>query len=99
VLGMELEVRDGKVGPRYKEGRVQTYRRGKVEAIRLKPGARGDPLFGAGDSDGDFEMLSTFKGMDLALILNRLKGGKVGDLCRRAVKQKGAPAPRYILQG
>jgi phosphoserine phosphatase len=100
VLGMELEANaDGKLLPAYKAGWVPTYRAGKVEAIRRKLGGRGDPVFAAGDSDGDVEMLSEFRGTKLALILNRVKGGRIGGLCRQAVRQKDEPAPRYLLQG
>jgi phosphoserine phosphatase len=99
VIGMELELREGKVRPSYKRGWVQTYREGKVEAIRAVLGARGDPLLAAGDSDGDFEMLSGFTGTKLGLIINRLEGDRIGTLCRTAVAQGTAQTPRYILQG
>jgi phosphoserine phosphatase len=100
VVGMELEAgKDGKLLAAYKAGWVPTYRAGKVEAIKRKLGPRGDPIFAAGDSDGDYEMLSAFAGTRLALILNRIKGGPIGTLCRQAVRQKGESAPRYLLQG
>jgi phosphoserine phosphatase len=99
VLGMELDTKDGKLRPEYKPGWVRTYRQGKVEAIRSKLGTRGDPILAGGDSDGDFEMLSTFEGTKLALILNRVKGGDIGKLCRKADEQKDQAKPRYLLQG
>ena len=37
--------------------------------------------------------------MRLALILNRVKGGPIGTLCRLAVGQMDRGTPRYILQG
>jgi phosphoserine phosphatase len=100
VLGLELREKDGKLTAGYKKDWPRTYGPGKVEAIRSYLKDRGDPIFAAGDSDGDFEMLSQFKGTKLALILNRLKGGdKIGGLCRKAVEQKDERRPRYLLQG
>lgn len=103
VIAMELATKDGIILPSYKEGWVQTNRKGKVEAIKIKIqdglSKKYDPIFGAGDSDGDFEMLSTFPGMKLALVYNRLKGGDIGSLCKKAVEEKDKTEPRYILQG
>ena len=58
-----------------------------------------DPLFAAGDSDGDYEMLSAFPGMKLSLIWNRVKGGDIGKLSKQAADQMNSPSPRFILQG
>ncbi len=99
VLGMELEIKDGKLQAAARAGWVLPYRKGKVETIRRTLGTLGEPIFAAGDSDGDYDMLSEFEGTKLALILNRLKDGKIGELCRKAVEQKDQPRPRYLLQG
>ncbi|MDD4602731.1 MAG: haloacid dehalogenase-like hydrolase [Bacteroidales bacterium] len=104
VIGMELEIgADGKILPEYKKGWIKTFGQGKVEAINKKikslPGKNHDPLFAAGDSDGDIEMLTKFPGMKLALIWNRVKGGEIGKLCKKAVDEMEIPNPRFILQG
>lgn len=99
VIAMELEVKDGKLLPQYKAGWVQTQRMGKVEAIKKVLGHRGDPVFSASDSDGDYEMITEFKGMKLALIFNRLKGGPIGQAAKLAVEQMKEKNPRFILQG
>lgn len=104
VIAMELETAgDGKILPEYKAGWVKTQRQGKVEAINrvIKQGLgkNWDPLFSAGDSDGDYEMLSSFPDMKLALIWNRVKGGDIGKLCKQAVDKMATVTPRYILQG
>lgn len=104
VIAMELAIgEDGKIVPEYQPGWVKTFRQGKVEAIDrvIKKGlGKGwDPLFAAGDSDGDYEMLTKFPGMKLSLIWNRVKGGEIGQLCRQAVAEAGSKAPRYLLQG
>jgi len=104
VIGMELATgADGKIIPVYKAGWVKTVRGGKVEAInraiKTLPGKNHDPLFAAGDSDGDIEMLTQFQGMKLSLIWNRAKGGEIGKLSKQAVDEMENPSPRFILQG
>jgi phosphoserine phosphatase len=104
VIAMELAIdKDGKILPEYKAGWVNTYRHGKVEAIDkvIKTGLQRnwDPLFSAGDSDGDYEMSTEFPDMKLSLIWNRSKGGNIGKLCSQAVEQVNSLNPRYILQG
>ncbi len=104
VIAMELEIGDdGKVKPEYKRDWVKTVKQGKVEAInrviKTLPDKNHDPIFGAGDSDGDVEMLTKFPGMKLSLIWNRSKGGEIGKLCKQAVDEMESPGPRFILQG
>jgi len=104
VIAMELAVTaDGVILPEYKPGWVETVRQGKVEAInriiKQQLGKTLDPLFAAGDSDGDYEMLTGFPGMKLVLIWNRLKGGDIGKLCQQAVDEMKIETPAYILQG
>ncbi len=104
VIAMELATdASGILLPEYRPGWAKTYRQGKVEAIdraiKVGLGKNWDPLFAAGDSDGDYEMLAGFPGMKLSLIWNRVKGGDIGKLSRQAVEEFGSAAPRYILQG
>lgn len=103
VIAMELATKDGVILPAYKEGWVQTQRMGKVEAIKAKIqdglGKKYDPIFSAADSDGDYEMSTEFTDMKLTLIFNRVKGGDIGSISKKAVEEKDAAAPRYILQG
>lgn len=104
VIGMELNTDSkGKILPEYKTGWVKTYRQGKVDAInkviKTERGKKTDPLFVAGDSDGDYEMLTQFPGMKLALIWNRVKGGDIGTLCKQAVEELDSATPKYLLQG
>lgn len=104
VIGMELKTdKNGVIFPEYKEGWVKTYGQGKVEAIKrviqTETGRNWDPLFSAGDSNGDYEMSTGFPEMKLSLIWDRGKGGKIGELCQMAREQESSAAPRYILQG
>jgi phosphoserine phosphatase len=104
VIAMELAIDgNGILLPEYKPGWAKTYRQGKVDAIdqaiKAGLGKNWDPLFAAGDSDGDYEMLTGFPGMKLSLIWNRVKGGDIGKLSRQAVAELASGAPRYVLQG
>jgi len=104
VIAMELNMDDhGIIQPQYKDGWVKPLRQGKVDAIgrviKSGLGKNWDPLFAAGDSDGDYEMLTGFPDMKLALIWNRVKGGDIGKLCKQAVDEMNSANPRFILQG
>ena len=104
VIAMELATAgDGRILPEYKAGWVKTFRQGKVDAINMAIkaglGENWDPLFSAGDSDGDYEMSTGFPDMKLTLIWNRVKGGDIGKLCKQAADESASAAPRYILQG
>ncbi len=104
VIAMELATdANGKILPEYKAGWFKTQRQGKVDAInrviKEEQGKNWDPLFSAGDSDGDYEMSTAFPEMKLTLIWNRVKGGDIGKLCKQAVDEVSSPFPRYILQG
>jgi phosphoserine phosphatase len=107
VLAMELE-RDanGKILPIFRKGFDQTQGPGKTKAItRFLTGPSGrygyDPVFIAGDSEGDQYMLSDFKGMRIGLIIKRFKGkGQIlGDLTNQAVDSYMKEDARYLLQG
>jgi len=104
VIAMELATDNEEVIlPRYKDGWVKTVRQGKVEAInqviKTGLGRNWDPIFSAGDSDGDYEMMTAFPDMKLSLIWNRVKGGDIGKLSKQAVDELNNPSPRFILQG
>ncbi len=104
IIAMELEINEqGIILPKYKTGWYQVQRQGKVDAINLaikqKLRKNWDPVFSAGDSDGDYEMCTSFPCTKLTLILNRIKGGCIGKLCKQAVDEKDNPNPRFILQG
>ncbi|KZE80775.1 phosphoserine phosphatase [Paenibacillus elgii] len=102
VLAMELE-RDaaGVIQPEYRKGYDQTQGKGKTKTIeRFLVSKYGHgPLFVAGDSDGDTAMLTDFKDMRLGLIVNRLKGGELGELSKTAANGIGTGNAKYLLQG
>ena len=107
VIAMELEHDpNGKILPVFRNGYDQTQRTGKTKAItRFLAGPSGkygyDPSLVAGDSEGDQNMLSDFKGLKIGLIINRLKGKNqiLGDLCKQAVDTYQQDNAKYLLQG
>jgi phosphoserine phosphatase len=102
VLAMELERNEkGKIEPKFRKGYFQTQGKGKYLTIKkFLAGSTGkygySPVFIAGDSEGDQNMLCDFP-IQLGLIINRQKGkGKLlGALSRSAVMDSA----RFLLQG
>lgn len=107
VLAMELQKdNNDRYKSQFRTSYDQTQGKGKTYTIqRFLSGPTGkygyDPLFIAGDSDGDANMLQDFKGLKLGLIINRLKGKNaiLGDLCKLAVDNYGVEGTKYILNG
>jgi len=75
---------------------------------------KANPVMIAGDSDGDYSMMTKFSGLNgastineykplqLILIVNRLKRGKIGEMCKIATGQlagKRKDATTVVLQG
>lgn len=74
----------------------QTFLEGKVKCIEelIAPRHCGmAPSLIAGDSSGDYAMLTSFGGMKAGLIIDCGKGGKIGELVRKAEDDS-----RYIVQ-
>ena len=83
VYGMRLEMNGNKYKAEYKHGYPQTQTKGKVEIINkfLKPNHGGkDPILVAWDSEGDFNMLSEYKGTKILLLMKRK--GKLDNLAK-----------------
>ena len=49
------------------------------------------PVLVAGDSNGDYEMLTAFKDLKLGLIINAGNGGAIGELAESG-------NPKYVVQ-
>lgn len=83
-----------------------TFKEGKVECIKqfIAPehGHR-SPVLVAGDSNGDYQMLTEFKDLSIGLIINRGGTGGIEDLSKAAEasrdKGKEKSGTRYLLQG
>lgn len=88
----------GELDPSY----PQTQGMGKVETIdKFIAPRHGNqkPIMVGGDSNGDYEMLSKYKETKIALIINRLKTGKIGELCSEAINTADSKDRKYFLQG
>ncbi|PKL08062.1 MAG: phosphoserine phosphatase [Spirochaetae bacterium HGW-Spirochaetae-7] len=102
VIGMELE-RDpaGLIQVEFRRGYDQTQGKGKTKAIeRFLVSKYGyGPIFVAGDSEGDMNMMQDFSDTKLVLIINRLKGKDIATLSKQAFESYGKPDAKVILQG
>lgn len=102
VIGMELE-RDanGVIQTEFRRGYDQTQGVGKTKAIqRFLVSKYGyGPIFVAGDSEGDMNMMQDFADTKLVLIVNRLKGKDIDKLSRVAAANYGKDDPKVLLQG
>ena len=86
----------------YQDGYPQTAEGGKTVVLKsLLASKKGyDPLFIAGDSNGDWNMMVDFPGIKRILIVNRLRGGKkIGALSADAAATIGKPNAKHLLQG
>jgi phosphoserine phosphatase len=102
VIAMELE-RDanGVIQTEFRRGYDQTQGKGKTKAIeRFLVSKYGyGPIFVAGDSEGDMNMMQDFADTKLVLIVNRLKGKDIDKLSRVAAANYGKDDPKVLPQG
>jgi len=104
VLAMELE-RDaaGKIKVQFRSGYDQTQGEGKTAAIKrfLVSKYNYGPIFIAGDSEGDQNMMQDFTDTKLVLIVNRLRSAStdIGKFSKLAVDTYGNADAKYLLQG
>ncbi|MFZ6688663.1 HAD family hydrolase [Undibacterium sp. SXout11W] len=101
VLGLRLE-QDGEVLKNaYRKDWPLNWGPGKTVVIKreLVTSKGYGPVFVAGDSDGDYDMLRDFQDTELGLIVNRLKKGKIGELSKLAADSIKEAHPRFALQG
>jgi phosphoserine phosphatase len=104
AYAMELE-RDanGVIQSKFREGYAQTQGPGKTETIKRFLVSRYDygPIFIAGDSEGDQNMMKDFDDTKVVLIVNRLRSEKtdIGKFSKIAVDTYGKPDAKFLLQG
>lgn len=84
VFGLRMkETADGRFSAEYDESYIQTFKEGKTGAIKeyVAPshGGKG-PCLVAGDSNGDYNMLTDFDDMKVGLIINCGNKGNIGAL-------------------
>ena len=102
IIGMRLTKVNDVTQDTYLNGYPQTAEGGKTVVLKsLLASKKGyDPLFIAGDSNGDWNMMVDFPGIKRILIVNRLRGGKkIGALSADAAATIGKPNAKHLLQG
>ncbi len=102
IIGMRLTKVNDVIQDTYQDGYPQTAEGGKTVVLKsLLASKKGyDPLFIAGDSNGDWNMMVDFPGIKRILIVNRLRGGKkIGALSADAAATIGKPNAKHLLQG
>ncbi|MDN0085669.1 HAD family hydrolase [Crenobacter sp. SG2305] len=101
VIGLRLEMQDGKYVSSYKAGWHFNWGPGKTVGIQNELVSKKGygPVLLAGDSDGDAWMLRDFANTSVGVIVNRMKKGEIGADSKKAAEQLGDPKARFILQG
>jgi len=101
VIGMQLEKINNIYQDSYKKSLVPTGEHGKTLGIqRIVADKRGyGPIMVAGDSSGDYNMMTEFPDTKRVLLVNRLKSGSFGKLCAEAAAAIGNPDAKFVLQG
>jgi phosphoserine phosphatase len=92
VLGQASGMAKGRLLGTLAPGLRSNFDSGKVENIRRL--LNQEPVFSAGDSPGDYEMLTAFPGTRLKLLIRRPRPGKMAALYRQALKGD----PNFLLQ-
>lgn len=103
VYAMRLKTdSQGRYINEYDDNYFQTQGKGKAYTInafiRGKYGNRG-PIFVAGDSSGDFNMITEYEDMQLGLIVNRVRSDSMKSISQEAAGTIGDLNAKYVLQG
>ena len=104
VYAMELKLdEEGRYINEYNyDEYFQTQGPGKKQTIDkfIAPNYGGTgPIFVAGDSQGDFNMITEYPDMKLGLIINRVRGDDFKSISKEAAETIGDVNAKYILQG
>jgi len=101
ILGLRLEQDGNTYKNAYRKNWPLNWGPGKSIVIKQELVAKKGygPVFVAGDSDGDYDMLRDFPETEIGLIVNRLKKGKIGELSKAAADELQKAHPRFALQG
>lgn len=92
VIGQTSGLARGRMLGTLAPGLQSNFGGGKVENLRSR--LEREPVFAAGDSPGDYEMLTAFPGTRLKLLIRRPRPGKMAALYRRALSGD----PHFLLQ-
>lgn len=82
IYGKELEIKDDKITGEFEKGSIKTFYEGKIEVIEkyIYPKYSKAPAFIAGDSMGDYHMLTKYEETEISLIIDRNRTGKFKEL-------------------
>lgn len=102
VIGMRLEMKDDVYQAAYRQNWPLAVYHGKTEVIlseiaKVRDG-RG-PILVAGDSSGDYEMMTEFADTQRVLVVNRLKTGNIGKMSAQAAGDLGKVSAKVVMQG
>jgi hypothetical protein len=92
VIGMASQIENGILQSTLAPGLAPNFGPGKAENMRQL--LDHDPVFAAGDSEGDYEIVTTFPGTRLKLLIRRRQPGKMAVLYKKAL----AGDRQYLLQ-
>lgn len=103
VYAMRLKTDEqGRYINEYDDNYFQTQGKGKAHTInafiRGMYKNRG-PILVAGDSAGDFNMITEYPDMQLGLIVNRVRSDSFMSISKEAAQSIGAEDAKYVLQG
>jgi len=101
VLGLKLEMVDGKYTNVYKKDWHFNWGPGKTVGIQnVFVAQKGyGPTLVFGDSDGDAWMMKDFADTRLGVIINRQQKGVIGENSQQAAATLGCSDARFVLQG
>ncbi|CAM3201188.1 HAD family hydrolase [Streptobacillus ratti] len=82
IYGRELEIKNDKITGEFQKESIKTFYEGKVEVIEkyIYPKYNKAPAFIAGDSMGDYHMLTEYDETEISLIIDRNRTGKFKEL-------------------
>ncbi|MBN2399966.1 MAG: haloacid dehalogenase-like hydrolase [Candidatus Aminicenantes bacterium] len=92
VIGMDVQIENGTLSGTLAPGPAPNFGPGK--ALNLRRRLEQEPVFVAGDSSGDYDMVTVFHDTRLKLLIRREQPGKMIPLYQKAL----AGDPQYLLQ-
>lgn len=103
VFAMRLKTdANGRFINEYDTNYFQTQGKGKSHTINAFIRGQYDnrgPILVAGDSAGDFNMMTEYKDTQVSLIINRVRSDNFKEISQEAARTIGNADARYILQG
>lgn len=105
ITAMMLSKTDkGVIKPELDSNYAQTQGKGKTETIKKLIASKhnnAEPILIAGDSNGDYAMMTDFANLQVGVIFNRVRDTSkgIGKLSKEAAETYDSASPKYFLQG